>query len=58
MILGIEQYGFRTNSVTENASYKLINGILLTMDNKLTVSGIFCDLERSTVSVITFYYLN
>ena len=30
----------------KKASYKLINEILLTLNNKLTVGGIFCDLEK------------
>jgi hypothetical protein len=42
-----EQYGFRSNSSTELASFKLINEILLAMNNKLTVGGIFCDLEKA-----------
>jgi len=49
-ILGTEQYGFRNNS-TEKASFKLINEILLALNNKLTVGGIFCDLERAFDSV-------
>jgi len=45
-ILATEQYGFRNNS-TEKASFKLINEILLALNNKLTVGGIFCDLEKT-----------
>jgi len=41
-----EQYGFRNNS-TEKASFKLINEILLALNDKLTVGGIFCDLEKA-----------
>jgi len=33
----MEQYGFRTNWTTENATYKLTNVILYAMNNKLTV---------------------
>jgi hypothetical protein len=35
--------GFRSNSSEENVSYKQINEILLAVNNKLTVDGIFCD---------------
>jgi multisubunit Na+/H+ antiporter MnhB subunit len=37
-----EQYGFRSNSSKELASFKLINQILLAINNFLTVGGIFC----------------
>jgi len=43
-ILATEQYGFRNNSLTEKASCKLINEILLALNNKLTVGGICCEL--------------
>jgi hypothetical protein len=43
-ILATEKYGFRNNSSNEKASFKLINEILLALNNKLTVGGIFCDL--------------
>ena len=46
-ILANEQYGFRNNSLTEKASFKLINEILLALNNKVTVGGIFCDLEKA-----------
>ena len=50
-ILATEQYGFRNNSSTGKASFKLINELLLALNNKLTVSGIFCDLEKAFVSI-------
>jgi len=50
-ILATEKYGFRNNSSTEKASFKLINEILLALNNKLTVGGIFCDLEKAFNSV-------
>ena len=50
-ILATKQYGFRNNSSTEKASFKLINEILLALNNKLTVGGIFCDLEKAFYSV-------
>jgi hypothetical protein len=40
------------SSSTLKVSYKLINDILLVLNNKLTVGGIFCDLEK------TFAYVN
>jgi hypothetical protein len=46
-----EQYDFRNNSSTEKASSKLINKILLALTNKLTVAGIFCDLEKAFDSI-------
>ena len=45
-ILAVEQQGFRNNS-TEKASVKLIKELLLALNNKLTVGGIFCDLEKN-----------
>jgi len=50
-ILATEQYGFRNNSSTKKASFKLINEILLALNNKLTVGGLFCDLEKAFDSV-------
>jgi len=50
-ILATEQYGFSNNSSTEKASFKLVNEILLALNNKLTVGGIFCDLEEAFDSV-------
>jgi len=35
----------------KKASFKLINEILLPLNNKLTVGGIFCDLGKSFDSV-------
>jgi hypothetical protein len=46
-ILSKDQYGFRTYSTTNRASFKLLNEILLAMNNKLTVGGLFCDLEKA-----------
>jgi hypothetical protein len=42
-----EQYGFRTHSLSEKASFTLINNILTAMNNKLKVGGIFCDLQKA-----------
>jgi hypothetical protein len=46
-ILANDQYGFRRNSSTEKASYKLIHDILSALSNKLSVAGIFCDMEKA-----------
>ena len=40
-ILAEEQYGFRTNSSTDKAIYKLINEALMALNNKSAVGGIF-----------------
>ena len=42
-ILAVEQFGFRTSSSTEKASYKLIDDILNAFSNRLIVGGNFCD---------------
>jgi hypothetical protein len=46
-ILAAEQFGFRTSSSTEKASYKLIDNILNMLNNIMTVGGIFCDLQKA-----------
>jgi hypothetical protein len=46
-ILFIDQYGFRSNSSTEKAMFKLLNDILLALNNKAYVGVIFCDLEKA-----------
>jgi hypothetical protein len=46
-ILAEEQFGFRTKSATNNAIYKLTNEILIALNKKLIVGGIFCDLEKA-----------
>jgi hypothetical protein len=51
-ILFIYQYGFRSNSSTENARFKLLNDILKALNNKAYVGGIFCDLDKA------FYCVN
>ena len=50
-ILATEQFGFRNNSSTEKASFHLINEVLLEINNKLAVGGLFCDLEKAYDSV-------
>jgi hypothetical protein len=46
-ILAKEQFGFRNESSTDSASFKLINDILTSLNNKLLVAGIFCDLQKA-----------
>jgi hypothetical protein len=46
-ILVEEQFGFRTSSSTDKASYKLINEILNAFNNRMMVGGIFCDLQKA-----------
>jgi hypothetical protein len=46
-ILVNEQYGFRSNSSTGKATYKLLNVILSALNNKMLVGGIFCDLKKA-----------
>jgi hypothetical protein len=46
-ILATEQFGFRPCSSTENASYRLMDEILKSLNNRLMVGGIFCDLQKA-----------
>ena len=50
-ILATEQYGFRNNSSTEKAPFRLINAILLALNYQLTVGWTYCDLEKAFDSV-------
>ena len=45
-ILADEPFDFRNKSATKHAIYKLINEILITLNNKLMVGGIFCYLQK------------
>jgi hypothetical protein len=49
--LTTKQYDFRNNSLTEKASFRLINETLLAPNNKSRVGGTFCDLEKAFDSV-------
>jgi hypothetical protein len=55
-ILAVEQFGFRTSSSTEKASYKLIDDILNALNNRMMVGGIFATYRRLSVALITTYY--
>jgi hypothetical protein len=46
-ILTKEQFGFRNELSTDSASFKLINNVLTSLDNKLLVGGIFFDLQKA-----------
>jgi hypothetical protein len=46
-ILAKEQYGFRNNSSTENAAYNVIDEITKAMNDKCSIGGLFCDLEKA-----------
>jgi hypothetical protein len=45
-ILVKEQFGFRKNLATEEATYELSNEIISALNNKLIVGGIFCDVAK------------
>jgi len=45
-ILVDEQYGFRPNISTEIVLYKLVYKILVAVNNKMSLGGIFFDLEK------------
>jgi hypothetical protein len=46
-ILVKEQFGFRKNSSTALATYKLLDNIYTALYNKCIVGGIFCDLRKA-----------
>jgi hypothetical protein len=46
-ILSTEQNGFTIGLKTDSAIYKLTTEILSTMNNKLVVGGIVCNLEKA-----------
>jgi hypothetical protein len=46
-ILVDEQFGFRTKSSKDLASYKLINDVLTSLNYRLLVGGVFCDLQKA-----------
>jgi hypothetical protein len=49
------QQGY-TNYSTEKASYNLIHEILLAINNKSAVSGIFCDVQKALQIQIQILY--
>ena len=50
-ILSMEQYGFRTELKTHNATYQLTNEILNALNNNLLIYSTFCDLEKALYCV-------
>ena len=42
-----EQFGFRSKTSTDLASFHLICKILEALNNRLLVGGIFCDLKKA-----------
>jgi hypothetical protein len=46
-ILVDEQYGFRTHSFKETVAFTLIHEVLLPLNSKKPVGGIFCDLLKA-----------
>jgi Notch-like protein len=46
-ILTEEQFGFKSKSATNDVIYKLTNEILIALNNKLMVGGLFCGLEKA-----------
>ena len=46
-ILANEQHGFRSSNSTDKATCQLTNNILKALDDKLLVSGIFCNLTKA-----------
>jgi hypothetical protein len=45
-ILVPEQFGFRQGESTDNAAFKLTNSVLKSINQKMHVGGIFCDLTK------------
>jgi hypothetical protein len=43
-ILVSEQFGFRQGKSTDNAAFKLINSVLKSINQKMYIEGIFCDV--------------
>jgi len=46
-ILVNEQFGFTEKLSTEMATYTLLNNVLLSLDRKNFVGGLFCDLQKA-----------
>jgi hypothetical protein len=46
-ILVSEQFGFRQGSSTENVAFKLTDSVLKSVNQKVHVGGIFCDLAKA-----------
>jgi hypothetical protein len=44
-VLVNEQFGFRANSSTDKATYRLLDQLILALNDGHNVGGIFCDLS-------------
>jgi hypothetical protein len=53
-----QHYHFQRSSSTERATHKLINEILQSVNNKMPVGSIFCDLQKAFYCIIIFCYQN
>jgi hypothetical protein len=42
-----EQFGFGQGKSTENAAFKLTDSVLKSINHKMHVGGIFCDLAKA-----------
>jgi hypothetical protein len=42
-----EQFGFRKSMSTEDAAFKLTDNVLKSINQKMHVGGIFCDLAKA-----------
>ena len=42
-----EQFGFREKASTDMATHALLNTVLLSLDKKEYVGGLFCDLQKA-----------
>jgi hypothetical protein len=50
-ILVLEQFGFREKFSTDMAIYTFLNSVLSSLENKLLVGGVFCDLQKAFDSI-------
>jgi hypothetical protein len=46
-ILVTEQHGFRKGIPTENATFRLTDSVFTSINQKMYVGGIFCDLAKA-----------
>jgi hypothetical protein len=46
-MLGTEQHGFRKGILTENAAVRLTDGVLQSINKKMHVGGIFCNVTKA-----------
>jgi hypothetical protein len=46
-ILATDQHGFRKEMSTENAAFRLTDSVLQSINKKIHVGGVFCDLTKA-----------